>query len=253
MPWRRGRSLRAARTRDASRRRPASGGSVGAGMERERLVWSVSALQVRSGPGAHGSHRGISDWAARTRCGCHAQSPSLVPPSRITGPPPPEECWDPRTPPPRHSPVRSCGIQEVGGRASNSKGGSSRASSLERSETVLTHGTAYPFPVARSPLTVPGMTSPGESPTSSRFCSDKHFLSPYSPRQACVRGFLVRRHFQSLRAEYEAIVREIEGDLGTLQWTEGWIPRPQFLPEVLNTPVEEGRGGGTWAGNAEKW
>ncbi|XP_045638074.1 IQ domain-containing protein C isoform X1 [Ursus americanus] len=49
--------------------------------------------------------------------------------------------------------------------------------------------------------------------------------------QACVRGFLVRRHFQSLRAEYEAIVREIEGDLGTLQWTEGWIPRPQFLPE----------------------
>ncbi|XP_059233006.1 IQ domain-containing protein C [Mustela nigripes] len=49
--------------------------------------------------------------------------------------------------------------------------------------------------------------------------------------QACVRGFLVRRHFQSLRAEYEAVVREIEGDLGTLQWTEGWIPRPQFLPE----------------------
>ncbi|XP_044769880.1 IQ domain-containing protein C isoform X1 [Neomonachus schauinslandi] len=48
--------------------------------------------------------------------------------------------------------------------------------------------------------------------------------------QACVRGFLVRRHFQSLRDEYEAIVREIEGDLGTLQWTEGWIPRPQFLP-----------------------
>ncbi|EPQ15217.1 IQ domain-containing protein C, partial [Myotis brandtii] len=49
--------------------------------------------------------------------------------------------------------------------------------------------------------------------------------------QACVRGFLVRRQFQSLRAEYEAIVREIEGDLGTLQWTEGWIPRPRFLPQ----------------------
>lgn len=49
--------------------------------------------------------------------------------------------------------------------------------------------------------------------------------------QACVRGFLVRRQFQSLRAEYEAIVREIEGDLGMLQWTEGWIPRPRFLPE----------------------
>ncbi|XP_077619652.1 IQ domain-containing protein C [Crocuta crocuta] len=49
--------------------------------------------------------------------------------------------------------------------------------------------------------------------------------------QACVRGFLVRRHIQRLREEYEAVVREIEGDLGTLQWTEGWIPRPQFLPE----------------------
>ncbi|XP_036112372.1 IQ domain-containing protein C [Molossus molossus] len=49
--------------------------------------------------------------------------------------------------------------------------------------------------------------------------------------QACVRGFLVRRQFQSLQAEYEAIVREIEGDVGTLQWTEGWIPRPRFLPQ----------------------
>lgn len=49
--------------------------------------------------------------------------------------------------------------------------------------------------------------------------------------QACVRGFLVRRQFQRLRAEYEAIVGEIEGDLGVLQWTEGWIPRPRFLPE----------------------
>ncbi|KAK2106375.1 hypothetical protein P7K49_015889 [Saguinus oedipus] len=49
--------------------------------------------------------------------------------------------------------------------------------------------------------------------------------------QACVRGCLVRRQFQSLRAEYEAIVQEIEGDLGTLQWTEGRIPRPRFLRE----------------------
>nr|XP_004665217.2 IQ domain-containing protein C [Jaculus jaculus] len=47
--------------------------------------------------------------------------------------------------------------------------------------------------------------------------------------QACVRGFLVRRQFQKLRAEYEAIVQEIEGGLDTLQWTTGWIPRPQFL------------------------
>ncbi|XP_077006605.1 IQ domain-containing protein C isoform X2 [Tamandua tetradactyla] len=50
---------------------------------------------------------------------------------------------------------------------------------------------------------------------------------------ACIRGFLVRRQFQSLRAEYEAVVLEIEGDLGTLQWTEGWIPRPRFLSEKV--------------------
>ncbi|XP_052033432.1 IQ domain-containing protein C isoform X2 [Apodemus sylvaticus] len=46
------------------------------------------------------------------------------------------------------------------------------------------------------------------------------------------RGFLVRRQFQSLRGEYEAIVQEIEGDLSTLQWTGGWIPKPVFLPEA---------------------
>ncbi|XP_075409637.1 IQ domain-containing protein C [Tenrec ecaudatus] len=53
-----------------------------------------------------------------------------------------------------------------------------------------------------------------------------------SALQARVRGFLTRRQFRSLRAEYEATVREIEGDLSTVQWTEGCIPRPQFLPEV---------------------
>ncbi|XP_023582797.1 IQ domain-containing protein C isoform X1 [Trichechus manatus latirostris] len=56
-----------------------------------------------------------------------------------------------------------------------------------------------------------------------------------SALQACVRGFLVRRQFQSLRAEYEATVREIEGDQGMVQWTEGWIPRPQFLPEKVKS------------------
>uniref|UniRef100_A0A8C3WTM3 IQ motif containing C n=1 Tax=Catagonus wagneri TaxID=51154 RepID=A0A8C3WTM3_9CETA len=63
---------------------------------------------------------------------------------------------------------------------------------------------------------------------------DKGFLSSRSPHQACVRGFLVRRQFQSLRAEYEAVVREIEGDLGTLQWTRGWIPRPRFFPKATS-------------------
>lgn len=78
------------------------------------------------------------------------------------------------------------------------------------------------------------------------------FFLLYSPRQACVRGFLVRRHFQSLQAEYEAVVREIEGDLGTLQWTEGWIPRPQFLPEVVHTQWKKGGVGGTWGGASRK-
>ena len=49
---------------------------------------------------------------------------------------------------------------------------------------------------------------------------------------------MVRRQFQSLRAEYEAIVQEIEGDLSTLQWTGGWIPKPVFLPEVRHTAGE---------------
>ncbi|XP_057640782.1 IQ domain-containing protein C isoform X2 [Chionomys nivalis] len=57
-------------------------------------------------------------------------------------------------------------------------------------------------------------------------------LQKVSALQACIRGFLVRRQFQSLRAEYEAIVQEIEGDLSTLRWTGGWIPKPIFLPEA---------------------
>ncbi|KAM4872291.1 IQ domain-containing protein C [Thomomys bottae] len=57
-------------------------------------------------------------------------------------------------------------------------------------------------------------------------------LRRVSVLQACIRGFLVRRQLQSLRAEYEAVVQEIEGDLSTLQWTSGWIPRPRFLPEA---------------------
>uniref|UniRef100_A0A8C6RDL6 IQ motif containing C n=1 Tax=Nannospalax galili TaxID=1026970 RepID=A0A8C6RDL6_NANGA len=64
------------------------------------------------------------------------------------------------------------------------------------------------------------------------------FLRKVLVLQASMRGFLVRRQFQSLRAEYEAIVQEIEGDLGTLQWSKGWIPRPQF--------PEPGGGSGEW-------
>lgn len=89
----------------------------------------------------------------------------------------------------------------------------------------------------------PGSALPEDSPRKrTRACaaqrwavSDKMdpdlFLRKVSTLQAGFRGFLVRRQFQSLRAEYEAIVEEIEGDVSTLRWTGGWIPKPIFLPE----------------------
>lgn len=49
--------------------------------------------------------------------------------------------------------------------------------------------------------------------------------------QACVRGYLVRKRFQSLRAAYEEVVLEIEGDLSQLQWRGRLLPRPVFIPE----------------------
>ncbi|XP_068015353.1 IQ domain-containing protein C [Melanerpes formicivorus] len=49
--------------------------------------------------------------------------------------------------------------------------------------------------------------------------------------QACVRGYLLRKRFRSLRAEYEEVVRELEGDLSRLQWRGRFLPRPVFLPE----------------------
>ncbi|XP_058534237.1 IQ domain-containing protein C isoform X2 [Ochotona princeps] len=66
-------------------------------------------------------------------------------------------------------------------------------------------------------------------------------LRKVSLLQACVRGFLVRRQFQRLRAEYETIVGEIEGDLGPLQWTEGRMPRPKFLPQAEPSQKPKGR------------
>ncbi|XP_036603117.1 IQ domain-containing protein C [Trichosurus vulpecula] len=51
--------------------------------------------------------------------------------------------------------------------------------------------------------------------------------------QACVRGRQTRRRMQSLRAEYEEVVREVEGDLsGQLRWVGRWLPRPVFSPET---------------------
>ncbi|KFP00118.1 IQ domain-containing protein C, partial [Calypte anna] len=50
--------------------------------------------------------------------------------------------------------------------------------------------------------------------------------------QACVRGYLLRKRFGTLRAEYEEVVREIEGDLSRLEWRGRLLPRPFFHPEV---------------------
>ncbi|XP_069051513.1 IQ domain-containing protein C isoform X1 [Lepisosteus oculatus] len=49
--------------------------------------------------------------------------------------------------------------------------------------------------------------------------------------QALIRGFLVRRHFSSLRGDYEEIVREIDGDLSHLEWHGNLIPVPGFSYE----------------------
>lgn len=54
-----------------------------------------------------------------------------------------------------------------------------------------------------------------------------------------MRGYLLRKRFRSLRAEYEEVVREIEGDLSQLQWRGQLLPRPVFAPEVCAS----GRGG----------
>lgn len=138
-------------------------------------------------------------------------------------------------PPPRTAATSSYGIRERVGRAFSRRtvlDPIQHTPSNPRSPNAQCH---LSFPRARSPIAVTRMTSPGAFPKISPCCSDKGFLPPRSPHQACIRGFLVRRQFQSLRGEYEAIVREIEGDLGTLQWTEGWIPRPRFLPKVLHT------------------
>ncbi|MEE6484154.1 hypothetical protein FKM82_013771 [Ascaphus truei] len=50
--------------------------------------------------------------------------------------------------------------------------------------------------------------------------------------QALVRGFLVRRRLQSVRGEYEAAVRDIEGEESTLLWGRRPICRPQFIQAV---------------------
>ncbi|XP_034973549.1 IQ domain-containing protein C isoform X1 [Zootoca vivipara] len=56
--------------------------------------------------------------------------------------------------------------------------------------------------------------------------------------QAHVRGYLVRKRFQSLKGEYESIVKEIEGDLDWLKWNRHSMPVPAFLPKSVQKPIK---------------
>ncbi|KAM9268202.1 IQ domain-containing protein C [Morus bassanus] len=59
----------------------------------------------------------------------------------------------------------------------------------------------------------------------------RRLLRAVTRLQACVRGYLLRKRFRSLRTEYEEVVREIEGDLSQLEWRGRVLPRPVFVPE----------------------
>ncbi|XP_061870672.1 IQ domain-containing protein C [Colius striatus] len=59
----------------------------------------------------------------------------------------------------------------------------------------------------------------------------RRLLRAVTRLQACVRGFLVRRRLRAVRAAYERLVREIEGDSSCLEWRGRILPRPVFVPE----------------------
>ncbi|XP_077193545.1 IQ domain-containing protein C [Paroedura picta] len=56
--------------------------------------------------------------------------------------------------------------------------------------------------------------------------------------QAWVRGHLIRKEFQSLKGEYESIVKQIEGNLDQLQWSQHAIPKPVFLSKSAQKPIQ---------------
>ncbi|KAJ8289437.1 hypothetical protein GJAV_G00001290 [Gymnothorax javanicus] len=51
--------------------------------------------------------------------------------------------------------------------------------------------------------------------------------------QARARGFVVRKELRGVRQDYEDIVREIEGDLGHLEWKAGVIAVPVFTKNAF--------------------
>ncbi|KAM6045234.1 IQ domain-containing protein C-like isoform 1-T2 [Chlamydotis macqueenii] len=72
----------------------------------------------------------------------------------------------------------------------------------------------------------------------------RRLLRAVTRLQACIRGHLLRKRFGSLRAEYEELVREVEGDVRQLEWRGRLLPRPVFVPEKLT----QGKCSGPWEG-----
>ncbi|XP_068273802.1 IQ domain-containing protein C isoform X2 [Nyctibius grandis] len=70
----------------------------------------------------------------------------------------------------------------------------------------------------------------------------RRLLRAVTRLQACVRGYLLRKRFRSLQAEYEEVVREIEGDLRHLEWRGQFLPRPMFVPEKPTQGEHSGPG-----------
>ncbi|XP_072274562.1 IQ domain-containing protein C [Pyxicephalus adspersus] len=52
--------------------------------------------------------------------------------------------------------------------------------------------------------------------------------------QAHTRGLLLRRRLRTVLEDYEAVVREIEGDRGTVHWGSRLLSVPEFTPEAQN-------------------
>ncbi|XP_015738791.1 IQ domain-containing protein C isoform X4 [Coturnix japonica] len=64
---------------------------------------------------------------------------------------------------------------------------------------------------------------------------ERRLLRAVTRLQAAVRGFLLRRTMRDVRAEYEQLVLDVEGERGRLRWTGRYLRTPVFLPE----PVKE--------------
>lgn len=62
---------------------------------------------------------------------------------------------------------------------------------------------------------------------------ERRLLRAVTRLQAAVRGFLLRRTMRDVRAEYEQLVLDVEGERGRLRWTGRYLLTPVFLPEFL--------------------